>query len=101
MRPTHVYSSRLKKAVSTWNQPQSSHKIGFAFFSGVAHLLLLRQHGSGKHRGVGECYFLRIMDDTAFLGPMPSDGRRVMCYSPNAKQYLFTAINEATGEVQV
>lgn len=60
--------------------------------------LVLRPEGSDDYKVVGECYIHGIINGEAFLGPMPSNWRCVICYSPHAKAKFLTLVNDATGE---
>lgn len=41
------------------------------------------------------------MDGAAFLGPMPSNWRRVMRYCPRAYQVYVVLVNDMTGKVRL
>lgn len=41
-----------------------------------------------------------MMDGAGFLGPIPSNWRRVTRYSPDAKEDLFTSVGDAMGIVR-
>ena len=63
--------------------------------------LVLRPDGFGNYQVVGECYIHGLMDGAAFLGPMPSNWRLVMRYSPDTNNGDWVSINDATGETRI
>ena len=62
--------------------------------------LVLRPTGSNDHKVVGECYVHGMMDGAAFLGPLPSNWRRVFRYVSESRRFFAVFVNKVTGEIR-